>query len=337
MSEPLHGNTSREIIVREDGQVVQNLSVEEYNQTYEGTLHEPPGDVQRQIERAARGKEPRFLQAGIAPLVWMPAYSYGSAFTAGRPIGVTIHSTETDNLPGSAEALMGPNWFGGPRAGTSTHKCVDQNSIAEGVRRNTVAWHCGPNGNGLYIAYEFCGKATWTAEQWRTPAVLSTLAIAAPHIANDLAFCGAPARWLSLTEVAKKERGLLTHNDVKLALGGTTHWDPGPNFPYAELLAVVRDGTPLPTPAPTPTRPGPDSLPTLQYGQRSEEVRHLQEFMTKAFAGYNKYTPTGYYGDSTKAGVAEFQRRVGITGPDANGEIVGPRTKVQLWNFGYRG
>jgi N-acetyl-anhydromuramyl-L-alanine amidase AmpD len=336
MSEPLYEDRVGLSVVRHDGVVVRNLGAEEYSQTYTGTLHELPSDVQAQLERAARGKEPRFLQAGaIAPLVWMPAYSYGSTFSAGRPLGVVIHSTESDDLPGSAESLMGPNWFGGARAGTSTHKCVDQNSIVEGVKRSTIAWHVGPNGNGLYIGYEFCGRATWTKEQWRTPTNLAMINIAAPHIAADLSFCGADPRWLSLTEVAKGARGLLTHNDVKVALGGTTHYDPGPNFPYAELLAAIRGGAPTPTPTPAPA-PHAD-LPTLQYGQTSDAVHKLQEFLTRTFGSYNKYVPTGYYGDKTVEGVKEFQRRVGITGPDADGRIVGPRTNAKLWDYGYRG
>jgi peptidoglycan hydrolase-like protein with peptidoglycan-binding domain len=75
----------------------------------------------------------------------------------------------------------------------------------------------------------------------------------------------------------------------------------------------------------------------MQYGERSDNVRRLQQFMTSHFASYNQYYPTGYYGDLTKAGVAEFQRRTGMSGPDADGSIVGPRTKAQLWRHGYRG
>lgn len=180
------------------------------------------------------------------PLTWMPAYAHGGAFTAGKPIGVVVHSTESDDGPGSAEAIAGSGWFGGPKAGTSAHKIVDQNSICEGVKRNVIAWHVGPGGNGLYVGYEFCGRAGWSAAQWRAPEQLQMLRNAAPYIADDLRYCGAPARWLSLAQVAAKQPGLLTHNDVRLALGGTTHSDPGPNFPYAELLSYVQGGTPTP-------------------------------------------------------------------------------------------
>jgi peptidoglycan hydrolase-like protein with peptidoglycan-binding domain len=58
--------------------------------------------------------------------------------------------------------------------------------------------------------------------------------------------------------------------------------------------------------------------------------------MTRVFPSYNRYTPTGFYGDLTKAGLAEFQFRVGITGSDADGSIVGPRTTAALARFGIR-
>jgi peptidoglycan hydrolase-like protein with peptidoglycan-binding domain len=68
---------------------------------------------------------------------------------------------------------------------------------------------------------------------------------------------------------------------------------------------------------------------------RNERVMKLQRFMTTTFPSYNLYRPTGFYGLATKDGVAEFQRRTGITGPDANGEIVGPRTLRELKKFGF--
>lgn len=177
----------------------------------------------------------------VLPLKWMPAYSHGGPFRPGQPTVVVVHCTESDNTPGMAEALMGPGWFGGAKAGTSTHKCVDVDSICEGVKRTTVAWHAGPGGNLRGIAYEFCGRVAWSAAKWREPKQLRMLRNAAPHIADDLRAMSAPARWLSLAQLGGGQRGLCTHNDIRLAFGGTTHHsDPGPNFPYAELLAYVQ-------------------------------------------------------------------------------------------------
>lgn len=73
-----------------------------------------------------------------------------------------------------------------------------------------------------------------------------------------------------------------------------------------------------------------------RYGDTSERVRRLQFHMTTVYRGYNPYTPTSFYGDQTKAGIAEFQDRVGITGPDADGSIVGPATMSKLMQYGFR-
>lgn len=101
----------------------------------------------------------------------------------------------------------------------------------------------------------------------------------------------------------------------------------------ARALAALRNtDIPIPTPA-TPT--WTDGT-YCQYNDRSDRVLNLQRFMTKVFSGYNPYTPTGFYGDATKAGVKEFQARVGITGPDADGTIVGPKTMNALIQRGFR-
>lgn len=81
------------------------------------------------------------------------------------------------------------------------------------------------------------------------------------------------------------------------------------------------------------------TIPTstyCHYGERNDRVGTLQRFMVANFPSYNKYSPTGFYGDQTKAGIAEFQRRVGVTGPDADGSIVGPRTMNKLRENGFQ-
>jgi hypothetical protein len=101
-----------------------------------------------------------------------------------------------------------------------------------------------------------------------------------------------------------------------------------------ELAAKLRP-VPAPEPVPAPPAPAPAPAPTnqpLQYGQRSLAVRHLQEFLSTTFRAYNHYSPTGFFGDLTLAGVKEFQFRVGLV---VDG-IVGPRTVAALERFGYR-
>lgn len=75
----------------------------------------------------------------------------------------------------------------------------------------------------------------------------------------------------------------------------------------------------------------------LVYGMRNDpEVKRLQQFLARVFPAYAGDLPaTGNYLEQTRAVVAEFQRRAGITGPDADGSTVGPRTRAALARYGY--
>lgn len=78
-------------------------------------------------------------------------------------------------------------------------------------------------------------------------------------------------------------------------------------------------------------------LPRLEAGDRSPAVRRWQEWLTATYSDDNPYRPTGYFGDLTIAGTAAFQKLAGITGADANGRHVGPRTNAAAFARGYRG
>lgn len=107
-----------------------------------------------------------------------------------------------------------------------------------------------------------------------------------------------------------------------------------PNFDMHAFRSAVSGTSCSPTTPPphtAPPAPPPAELPVLRLGSRHREVRDLQEFMTRVFPSYNPYTPTGFYGEATTAGIREFQRRTGI---HADG-VVGPQTRTQLARFGY--
>lgn len=115
----------------------------------------------------------------------------------------------------------------------------------------------------------------------------------------------------------------------------------GPNLHSKHLhLSVVadqrcRDKSPWMLPGLGATEsPAPSEI-YCRLRDRNERVMKLQQFMTRTFASYNMYRPTGFYGLATRDGVFEFQRRAGITGPDADGTIVGPRTLAKLKEFGF--
>lgn len=174
----------------------------------------------------------------------MPAYSHGGKFHTDPPAFHVIHSTEGPMSPGNAKALAGPAWFGGPKAGTSATDIFDPIDGVKMLDEHTVPYHVGPNGNGLSTGSEHCGSVSLTQAQWLSAngrAMLDRSARRSAQRAHERGWSLADCRWLTVSEVAKKTvKGFCTHNDIRLALGGTTHSDPGPNFPYAWYMERVR-------------------------------------------------------------------------------------------------
>ena len=65
----------------------------------------------------------------------------------------------------------------------------------------------------------------------------------------------------------------------------------------------------------------------LQYGERSEAVRQLQELLAQSSEIYPEGLTTGYYGNLTKQAVARLQNRLGM---QADGSEVGSSTFMQI-------
>ena len=174
----------------------------------------------------------------------IPAYSHGGRFRPDPPAFHVVHSTEGPMSPGNAKALAGPAWFGGPKAGTSATDIFDPIDGVKMLDEHTVPYHVGPEGNGLSTGSEHCGSVNLTTEQWLSApgrAMLDRSARRAAQRAHERGWSLADCRWLSVSEVAQKTvLGFCTHNDIRLALGGTTHSDPGKNFPYAWYIERVR-------------------------------------------------------------------------------------------------
>lgn len=92
--------------------------------------------------------------------------------------------------------------------------------------------------------------------------------------------------------------------------------------------------------APPSSAAYPGGLPSLTYGMRNNpDVAALQAFLNAY--DWRPALPllpvTGNYLDQTVAVVKAAQAQMGVTGPDANGRDVGPRTNAALWARGYRG
>lgn len=175
----------------------------------------------------------------------IPAAAHGGQFPKDPPPFIVIHSTEGPMSDGNARALA--QWFakttaeGGP--GTSATDIFDP---VEGIRMlddHTIPYHVGGAGNPKGKGSEHCGSVDLTTDQWlsdRGKAMLDRSARANAEEARHRGWTLDQCRWLTVTQVAAYTAGFCTHNDIRLALGGTTHTDPGPNFPYSWYMDRVR-------------------------------------------------------------------------------------------------
>jgi hypothetical protein len=171
-------------------------------------------------------------------LIYMPARAHGGTLRQQRLW--VCHSTEGPMSRGNARALAGPNWFGGP-AGTSAHAIFDPREGVEMVKPNIVAYHVGPGGNGISLGSEHCGKVTLTKAQWLSADGTEMLRCSARWTAQYCHRFNIEPRWGKLPELAAGGHLMCTHNDIRLVFGGTTHSDPGPNFPYGQYQEWVQD------------------------------------------------------------------------------------------------
>jgi hypothetical protein len=159
------------------------------------------------------------------------------------------------------------------------------------------------------------------------PTLWASSYVSGGGFASDLYNAVTPARWagygnlpVAVLQFTDKAQVAGQHIDADAFLGTRDE--------FAGLLGA---NTP---PGPGPT-PGPDSIPAMAYGQTSDAITHLQDWLNRTFPAYSHLPVTGFYGDQTTAVLAEFQRPEGIAGGD--GRNCGPQTRLSLFNLGFRG
>lgn len=169
------------------------------------------------------------------------ARNYTRVFFPRRKIGVIVtHTMESPEKPSTAEDVA--RWAAGPTAPrASWHYGVDADSVVSCVKEKDVAWAApGCNHNGIQI--EHAGRAGQSSRDWNDPYSQAMLRRSAALVADICLRRNIPAVWLDADDLRRGARGLTTHADVTRAFPGPgrTHWDPGPNFPKRQYLALVR-------------------------------------------------------------------------------------------------
>ena len=151
-----------------------------------------------------------------------------------------IHSAEASDDSGADTTAEGvANYFARPSTQASTQLAVDRDSCVRMLPDLVIPWGAsGANTNGLHI--EICGRAGWGREEWLQHSRRPMLDRAAFKVAKWCYHYRIPVRWVGPTGLKLGRKGLTTHKEVNDAFQNGSHWDPGPDFPRAEFLALVK-------------------------------------------------------------------------------------------------
>ena len=167
------------------------------------------------------------------------------------PYGVAVHCLQCRGTV-DVTSLVGPGNYS-ENDGVSPHTMSDQRQIVELLGPDRWGSHIGSQGNPILWGAEVTGFAEWTSAQWADNA--AAVRNQAKAIGRFWAYQGWAVEdltWGSLDELAQARRRfeqgqgpvaprLWPHGDVSKAIGGTTHWDPGDGYPYADLVKWARE------------------------------------------------------------------------------------------------
>jgi len=173
-------------------------------------------------------------------LPFVQAAGYTAGRPDGKPLWIVVHDMEASETPTRAESTAA--YFASPGDGrnVSAHYCVDSNSVVQCVDLDDSAWTVGNRpGNNRGINWELSGFASQSKGQWLDDFGWAMFARMAPLVRSDGQRFGIPLVRRTVAELQAFRPGITSHNDLRQAFGGTTHTDPGPNFPWAEFLAVM--------------------------------------------------------------------------------------------------
>lgn len=251
---------------------------------------------------------------------------------------VVIHTMESPENATTAEDVA-RNWFARTAARASAHYCVDADSIVQCVSEADTAWAApGANADGIQI--ELAGRAGQGATGWADTYSAAELDIAARLVADICTRHSIPIRKLTREQLAAGERGIIGHADASAVYRLSDHTDPGPDFPWDQVIAKARSyAAPTPVAAikngakaaasaiklakgtPFPLAPGhwygvDDRTPRSHSGARVADRAQVKRIQAKVGA-----TADGRIGPRTAAAIAQWQRKSKLTADSKVGKI----------------
>lgn len=119
------------------------------------------------------------------------------------------------------------------------HEIVDNDQVVVTAQDNeVVAGAAGANSDGWHIC--LVGMPDQSAEQWADDYSQHELDIAAERVALACKRFGIPARFIDADAVKRGDAGICGHKQISDAYHKSTHWDPGPAFPWTAFLERVQ-------------------------------------------------------------------------------------------------
>jgi peptidoglycan hydrolase-like protein with peptidoglycan-binding domain len=254
--------------------------------------------------------------------VWIPSPNYSGRGGSGVRL-VVVHTTQGGGT--DTYQSLG-NYFANSASQVSSHVGIDDTpgTVGEYVAPDQKAWTAA-DANPYAIQGECCAMAEWTAEWSAHPQMLANCAA---WIAEECARFGIPIRKIGESQAAAGEAGVCGHADLGYA--GNDHWDPGPAFPWGDVLAMA-GGTAV------DLGPSSPSSPPVAAGEAPPWPGRYLDVVTQGadvstwqgqmqFRGW-AIDVDGIYGPASADVCSSFQREKGI----AVDGIVGPETWAASW------
>lgn len=219
---------------------------------------------------------------------------------------IGIHTMEAPEGPQTAENIA--NYFKTVKA--SSHWCVDNNSRVRVVKDEDTAWTL-PGANTRSLNIELAGYARQSPAAWADQYSTDMLEIAALCCAEWCKKFNIPIRHLTFEQIRDGEKGFAGHVDVNAVYRKSTHWDPGPHFPWnyflgrvAAHLKAINSGTTV--------------IEPKDQGFSFAYIAEIQKKLNKLGA---KLLVDGVLGPITVGEIKAFQKRTGLVVDGVPGPI----------------
>lgn len=165
-------------------------------------------------------------------------------------LGPVAHDSGNGNLPihrlvvhctagADAKGARGTAaYFRDPNATGSAHEVIDPKEVIICAYDTVICWHAPPNthskGYELACSLSNDGKGHWGLDSHQ-----AMLRLLSKELARDAVKYDIPVRHLTVAQVKAEEKGICGHVDVSNAFHQSDHTDPGPYFPWSQLISMV--------------------------------------------------------------------------------------------------